>query len=518
MERLDAPIGLELIVAGSDEANPVRIADAIYDSFRSYKNDRCAVFEDEEDGLSMESAGIGAGRLDPRLNLHWQGGEKALRSKDWKRIMTGSYLDWFQWYMRWQRFNAFHTLVLIRPVSRLTNDESRGFVDGFLTRVLNKPSLHRAIVIEVAALLPAVKQWLGDQTLIIDPGLKVRFGKKEIRDAILSTLYGTRLSRTDLAAAAGRTLSSKLNSDWGSVLQQAGRYMTWRNNFRILDEDAMKLVQSLGRVSADSPEEHPEYDEIFRFSRKREHLRGGDEWIEEQIRHLSNDRGWFSNTSLYDHVRLQLEEILHSADMPPRAIMDQLERGEGDPQIVNLPSRAVLRRVAERMVKDGQLAKSKWFREIGRPSTVYHAVALAPFDQEHRCGQCAFYVSLRRRCRLWWLLDKAFTTYHPRWSKEGAHPLPPFEIYKMRNSWRISPHSSACSRFTDKKKDHPRNDIPENCEVCNEQLPESRAKLLVCKNCRTRYARVKRHVRVFTTYEHEFERNYRGDRWERLGV
>ena len=74
------------------------------------------------------------------------------------------------------------------------------------------------------------------------------------------------------------------------------------------------------------------------------------------------------------------------------------------------------------------------------------------FDEYHRCGQCAFYISQRRRCRLWWLLDKAFGPGDRRWSKEGLHPLSPFEFYKMRNSWRISPHASACTRFTDKKR------------------------------------------------------------------
>jgi CRISPR/Cas system-associated endonuclease Cas1 len=510
LERIGTPPRLKVIVAGTDEANLVHIADVIYDSFRSYKNDRCAVFLDEGTRFSLEDSGIDTGRLDPRLNLHWQGGEKALRNKTWKRIMTGSYLDWFQWYMRWQRFNAFHTVLLFKPVSRLVDDEARGFMDGFLTRMLNKPSLHRAIIVEESAFLPVVRRWIGDEASIADSDLKLHFGKNETRDAILCTLYGTRLSRPDLVAAVSRTLSSKLNPDWESVLAKSGRFMRLlKGNFRVLDEDGAKIVQSLGNISSDSPDEHPEYEEMFHLARKREHLKVGDKWIEELIHRLTDERGWFTIPLLYERATLELEEMFHSGEEPPQRITYQLERVEGDPPLVNLPSQAMFRRIAERVVTDGQLARSEWFREVGRPSTVYQKVGLAPFDQEHRCGQCAFYASLRRRCRLWWLLDKAFTTYHPRWTKEGAYPLPPFELYKMKNSWRISPHSSACSRFKDKKKDHSRNDIPESCEVCNEALPESRAQLLVCKNCRTRYVRVKRHVRIFTAYEHEFERNYR---------
>jgi hypothetical protein len=63
--------------------------------------------------------------------------------RKWKRIIIGDYLDWFSWYMRWQRFNAFHTVVFFHPISRMAKDENRGYMDGLLTRLLNKPSLHR---------------------------------------------------------------------------------------------------------------------------------------------------------------------------------------------------------------------------------------------------------------------------------------------------------------------------------------------------------------------------------------
>ena len=309
----------------------------------------------------------------------------------------------------------------------------------------------------------------------------------------------------------GRTLSVKLNPDWRSILQktESSPRILRRNNFRLLTDEAMETVQSLSRVSAKAAELEPEREELFRLSRKREHLRADDQWIEERILNLVEERGWFTPPVLYDYARSQLEEVLRSSTPPPRAILDQFERAPNDPPMVNLPSKATLRRVAENMVTERRLARSTWFREVGRPSTVYHKPGSDEFAQDNRCGQCAFYVPLRRRCRLWWLLGKAFGTYDPRWSKEGAHPLSEFELYKMRNSWRISPHSSACARFTDKKKDHPRKEVPENCEICSEPLPESKSSLIICRKCRTRYATVKRHVRVLTAYEHEFERSYR---------
>ncbi|MDA4112502.1 MAG: hypothetical protein OK474_00445 [Thaumarchaeota archaeon] len=510
MER-SGPSKLKLIAASAYEEDRAHVVPIIYDSFRSYKNDRCAIFmHHDETGSFLASSGIDAEYLDPNTNVHWQGVQTGLKRK-WKRIIIGDYLDWFSWYMKWQRFNAFHTVVLFRPISRMAHEENRGYMDGLLTRLLNKPSLYRVIVIEEASLWPIVKQWMGGDTSI-STTLVSNFGREEVREAILSTLYGTRLSHTDLAVAMGRTLSAKLNPEWRPILQRTeiSSLIRRRNNFRVLTEDGMKMVQSLSNVSIKLVEPEPRYDDaIFQLSRKREHLRGDDAWIEEQILHLVEDRGWFTIAVLYDYIRPQFETILRSSTLPPRAIMAQLNRTPDDPPMVNLPSKAVLRRVAERMVEEQRLARSKWFKEVGRPSVGYHKIGFSAFDQYHRCGQCAFYAPLRRRCRLWWLLDRAFGPGDRRWSKEGLHPLSPFEFYKMRNSWRISPHSSACARFTDKKKDHSRKEVPEVCEICNEALPESKSILIVCRNCRTLYITVKRHVRVFTAYEHKFEWNYR---------
>ncbi|MDA4133532.1 MAG: hypothetical protein OK454_10490, partial [Thaumarchaeota archaeon] len=142
----------------------------------------------------------------------------------------------------------------------------------------------------------------------------------------------------------------------------------------------------------------------------------------------------------------------------------------------------------------------------------YHIPARKPFDGENRCGQCAFYIPLRRHCRMWWLLSQAYGYRNPRWSKDGERPLTTFEIHKMRNSWRVGPHSSACSRFVDKKNDYGRKTFPELCDTCGEVLPETspeKGRMVVCKNCRTRYFAIRRgRVRVLTSYEHLFRESY----------
>jgi hypothetical protein len=385
-----------LIEASAYEKERAHVASVIYDSFRSYKNDRCAIFmHHDETGSFLASSGIDAEHLDPDTNIHWQGVQTGLKRK-WKRIIIGDYLDWFSWYMKWQRFNAFHTVVLFRPISRMAHEENRGYLDGLLTRLLNKSSLHRIIVIEETSLWPIIKQWMSDYTSISDPSLAGRFSREEVREAILATLYGTRLSHTNLALAIGQTLSSKLNPDWHPILQRTeiSSLIQRRNNFRVLAEDGMKMVQSLSNVSVKLAEPEPRYDEqVFQLSRKREHLRGDDDWIEGQILRLVEDRGWFTIPILYDHIRPQLEAILHSSAPPPRAIMAQLNRSPDARPMVNLPSKAVLRRIAEKMVEEQLLAKSTWFREVGRPSIAYHRIGADAFDEYHRCGQCAFYAA-----------------------------------------------------------------------------------------------------------------------------
>jgi len=270
------------MAAGTHEGSPVRVADAIYDSFRSHRNDRCAVFmQDDEIERFLEDSGLDAERLDPGENFHWQGMQTSLKRK-WKRIIIGDYVDWFSWCMQWQRFNAFHTVVLFRPLSRTGDDEGRGYTDGFLTRLLNKPSLYRIIVIEETGLLPVAEQWMGNDPSISHPELAKLFGTDKVREAILATLFGTRLSHTDLTRAVGRTLSAKLNPDWPSILQrtESSPIIRRRNNFRVLTDEAMESVQSLSRVSTKTAEHELGREGLFRLSRKREHLRADDRWVE----------------------------------------------------------------------------------------------------------------------------------------------------------------------------------------------------------------------------------------------
>ena len=85
-----------------------------------------------------------------------------------------------------------------------------------------------------------------------------------------------------------------------------------------------------------------------------------------------------------------------------------------------------------------------------------------------------------------------------------------FDVHKMNNSWRIGPHSSACTRFIDKKMDHLRNEFPPECEICGRPLRQRKTRRMVsCSSCGTKYFAFRDKVKVLTAYEHEFERLYR---------
>ena len=81
-------------------------------------------------------------------------------------------------------------------------------------------------------------------------------------------------------------------------------------------------------------------------------------------------------------------------------------------------------------------------------------------------------------------------------------------MYKMENSNRVGPHSSACRLFLDKKRDHLRRTIPTGCEICAAPLKPEKSKITVCSICGTKYTPWRGKVKVQTSYEHEYRLRY----------
>ena len=129
-------------------------------------------------------------------------------------------------------------------------------------------------------------------------------------------------------------------------------------------------------------------------------------WLEGLTQSLVDSQGWFTVAGLYDHVHAKTQSIIQTSETFPKIFNDHYDDEAPSDTHVFLPSRPILRGIAERLAREGKLQKTTWVREIGRPTTVYHLPGQLPFDGENRCGQCAFYVPLRRQCRIWWLLNQ----------------------------------------------------------------------------------------------------------------
>ncbi len=514
-----APSKLEFLPADEQGSwSAMDFADRIYDGLRSYRNDRCAIFIDPDSAQDfLRGSGLQADFLDPGENMHWTGLQKQMRSRQkLNGVFVGDYDEWFLWFMKWQRFNAFHILVLVAPIRRMIDDNRRGYFDGLLTRLLNKPSVHRVIVVEDERLQPAVRKWMGDDSGDIAE-LRGKFGREQFMDAISSLLYGTRLSKRDFSLAAANTLFSKLNPSWAADFQ----YIELRpalvdrkhGKFYSAGYYAKERVESLETPAARESIEDPEepLPPLFKQAKRRGPSELDQSYLEELTQILLDSRGWFTVAGLYEYVNAKTQNTIQTSESFPKIFNEHYDDELSSEMHVFLPSRPILRNIAERLAKEGKVQRATWVKEIGRPATVYYLPGRQPFDAGNSCGQCAFYVSLRRQCRIWWLLERSYGSRHDRWARDGARPLSGFEVHKMRNSWRIGPHSSACSKFVDKKKDYTRLALPELCDICHEAFPEAPAKwsMVICFTCRTRYFKLRQgKVKVLTSYEHEFERTY----------
>ena len=503
--------------------SPVDISDRIHTTSRSYRKDHCAVFIDSDSRDDfLGQSGLPASLLDPDENAHWTGLRRSKHSK-LKSVVVGDYDEWFRWFMKWQRFNAFHTIVLIAPIRRMLDDDKRGYFDGLITRLLNRPSVHGVVVAEEERFLPAARMWMGnDKARGGTQELAGKFMREQFREAIYSLLYGTLVPKKNIEKVAASTLSAKVDSNWKSELD----YIKARPSLVELRDRRFYRTGYHGREmveSLETPELRRSLEKegkvldlqptppFFKQAKDIGPSELSQEWLEGLAQSLLDSQGWFTIPGLYDHVQRETQRVIQTSETFPKIFNDHFDFELPPEKHVFLPNLRILRKIADKLVREGKLQTATWVREIGRPTVVYHLQGRLPFEAESRCGQCAFYLSLRRRCRVWWLLDKSYGYRNPRWSRDGARPLSAFEAYKMRNSWRIGPSASACSRFVDKKKDYTRRAFPDVCDICRGELPArpKNGRMVVCGTCRTRYFATRQNkVRVLTAYDHLFKQVY----------
>lgn len=492
------------------------VADGIFQASRSYRRDHCAIFADPDSADVLAGSGLSTSFLNPAENQHWTGLRRPKGSK-LKQIVIGDYDEWFRWFMKWQRFNAFHIVVLISPVRRMMEDDRRGYFDGLLTRLFNRPSVHRIIVVEEEALQPAARRWMGGGPAEVGGELREKFGKEELIQAMSCLLYGTLLTKGKFSLAVASTVCSKVRPTWEAEFQEMKRRPSIvepsHRRFVMAGYHAQERVESMETPNARSSLEdgQREIPALFRKAKDIGPSELSEEWLEGLSELLLESEGSFTVPRLYDYVNTEVQRVLQTSESEPKIFNDHFDPDKPFESHVFLPSRPFLRRIAETLAGQGRVQTATWVREIGRPTTVYYLPGRLPFLQANKCGQCAFYVPLRRQCRVWWLLNRSYGHRHPRWARDGERPLSAFELHKMKNSWRIGPRSSACLRFVDKKKDYTRKTFPKSCDICGGGLPTAprSGQTAICVNCRTLYfASRQGRVRVLTGYEHEFRRTY----------
>jgi hypothetical protein len=226
--------------------------------------------------------------------------------------------------MKWQRFNAFHVIVLVRPVQRMIDSDKRGYLDGLLTRLLSGPSVHRVIVVEEERFQPAIKSWLGAQGRLEEiPEFRGKVGRTHVRQAIASLLYGTHLSTKQFSSAAASTIFSKLNPDWESEVMDIKRRPSLVDRMSrwvfTAGSYAKEMVESLQTPEARESLENPEQElpPLFRMAKDRGPSELSREWLEGLTQSLLDFQGWFTVAGLYDYVQAQTQKVgSNQRDLP----------------------------------------------------------------------------------------------------------------------------------------------------------------------------------------------------------
>jgi hypothetical protein len=145
----------ELVQLDQQGSWALDIANRIHESLRSYRRDRCALFINSDSTYEfLRDSGLQADILKPDENWHWTGMHARRKLKS---VLVADYQDWFHWFMRWQRFNAFQIVIFITPIGRIVEYDKRGYIDGLLARLLNRPNIHRIIVVEEERFQPIVR-------------------------------------------------------------------------------------------------------------------------------------------------------------------------------------------------------------------------------------------------------------------------------------------------------------------------------------------------------------------------
>jgi hypothetical protein len=385
------------------------------------------------------------------------------------------------------------SIVLSSPGLALDHADAVGRIDGAIVRVLTSRSKSRVIVTsetnsefrsqqfaEISELskrisnalisLPPPDIWLNELLLEL----------LYERHAYLAEIQ--RLTTNSVWWHAGNRDISSIRealrnlSRIGLIAEERGRYYTSTRLGRLVVEGGLPISQSnlaeLREQSEAGLEARVHEDDL-------EHQRLA--YFEELILNLIEANGWTTvNGAAHEAARAN---------------------------VTKGPSRGIARRLLEKMVRDRTLTRSAYNRGNHGHTFVYHVRGSANAADifENKCGNCAFYTSVARRCRLWWSLSR----FNAREVYSRKDELSVVAKDKLANAnIAIGPKATACDFFAPKKRDFPLTKARELCQCCGKDIETPVAKLVRCANCGTTYKPLSTKILVSYNYEQIFRDRY----------
>jgi hypothetical protein len=385
------------------------------------------------------------------------------------------------------------SIVLSSPSLALGRADVPGRIDGALVRVLTSRSrkqiivtmqkggeLHSQPIADIPELLKRISQ-----DVVSKPQADVW-----LNELLLELLYERHAYLAEIQRLAGKSVwwhaegrevssirdALRNLSKMGLVVEERGCYYTTSRMGRRVVEGGLPISQS-------------NLDELQEQSDSEQHASDPDDDLERQ------------------RLAYFEELVLNLVEANGWTTVNGVAREAARMNVTHGVSRGIARRLLEKLVKDRTLTRSVYRRGNHGPMFVYYrrGSAKAADIFENRCGDCALYTKVARRCRLWWALSR----FNAPDVYSRQERLSTIAKDKLANAnARIGPSATSCDFFAAKKRDFPIGSAREVCLGCGKDVEAPVAKLVRCRNCGTAYKPLSSKILVSYNYEQIFRDRY----------
>ena len=389
------------------------------------------------------------------------------------------------------------SVVVISPVNALNEPRARGLIDDGLVRMMSTYLWKQLVAVwvtdaeshmEAVSTLNQLSQRVSHD---IAGGPSSRTWLEEL---LLTLLYKRHTSLRGLTRLVEN--STWWHTEYGSVglvkeallhLRRTGLVSEKRGSYTVSGCGRLLVERGLAFDQANLAEIRREYEA--------EHASDTPARVEDG---LERERSNFFEELVFDLITrngwVSVNEVAQEATRT---------------NITKRPSLGKSRRFLERLVAKGKLGKSVYRRGMGRPSLVYFEPnsdrAADLFG--NRCGDCALYSRVTRRCRLWWALSR----YNASQVYAREELLSPVARDKLRRAnARMGPNATACDAFAPKKRDYPLVAARSTCLSCGKEIEPPVAKTVRCPNCATAYKPLSHKILVLYNYALQLRTGFQG--------